>query len=391
MVSKKLKNGIIVGIVISMLFIFILFGYLLSFQKTNADVIQDDTAVFLEELLINSDGTRVGTKAFNGNNLTKLYERLAGKEGASYDDVRLAAFDTTIDTTGLGLKSGKTAAQLKTKEFNSNKNTVVKLGGKNWTVTSLTTDESGDVIATLWLYDSTTKIKWDTWSNSNLTYKYPTSVYGTSYIRAVILDGKGEDSAGNSIKVQYNSNATTLSDYVAPADYVYDYAMFTDKTASGNITDFIVKPNNVKYQETQRLSIFSPGTKSALNEATKYHNQNWYADTLAVQNKEHYFDWQYDYLWLPSVSETTQNGIWGLSNDIRKGSDATWLRTGATSTAIHAWITQKGGDIYWEEVNQARILRPALHFNLTEAEKSSVTILSKPEPSSFSHKTKLLL
>ena len=379
MVSKKLKNGIIVGIVISMLFIFILFGYLLSFQKTNADVIQDDTAVFLEELLINSDGTRVGTKAFNGNNLTKLYERLAGKEGASYDDVRLAAFDTTIDTTGLGLKSGKTAAQLKTKEFNSNKNTVVKLGGKNWTVTSLTTDESGDVIATLWLYDSTTKIKWDTWSNSNLTYKYPTSVYGTSYIRAVILDGKGEDSAGNSIKVQYNSNATTLSDYVAPADYVYDYAMFTDKTASGNITDFIVKPNNVKYQETQRLSVFLPDAKSALNEATKYHNQNWYADTLAVQNKEHYFDWQYDYLWLPSVSETTQNGIWGLSNDIRKGSDATWLRTGATSTAIHAWITQKDGDIYWEEVNQARILRPALHFNLTEAEKSSVTILSKPD------------
>ncbi len=53
MVSKKLKNGIIVGIVISMLFIFILFGYLLSFQKTNADVMQDDTAGFLEELLIN--------------------------------------------------------------------------------------------------------------------------------------------------------------------------------------------------------------------------------------------------------------------------------------------------------------------------------------------------
>ena len=108
MVSKKLKNGIIVGIVISMLFIFILFGYLLSFQKTNADVMQDDTAVFLEELLINSDGTRVGTKAFNGNNLTKLYERLAGKEGASYDDVRLAAFDRYYGSRIKKRKNGST-------------------------------------------------------------------------------------------------------------------------------------------------------------------------------------------------------------------------------------------------------------------------------------------
>ncbi len=354
--------------------------------------IQDDTAVFLEELLINSDGTRVGTKAFNGKNLTKLYERLAGKEGASYDDVRLAALDTTADTTGIGLKSGKTSKQLREYENNLNKDTIVTIGSKKWVVTSLTVDENGDVIATMWEHDADESIKWNTWKSSSLSTTYPTSIYGTSYVRAKILNGIGEDESSNQIDVKYNSNSSTMSD-IAKADN-YSYSMFTDKTSSGNITEFIVKPKDVKYHETERAVVLCPGTivYSALNESTKYHSINWNnsgtngTNVRDAQNKLHYFDWKNDYIWLPSLCEvgsgSSYKGIWGMDATARKSSNISWLRSGATDTAIHAWILEANGSAYWAEVDQSAtsiVARPAFHFNLTKAEAASVKYLSSPK------------
>ena len=49
------------------------------------------------ELLMNSDGTRVGTTVFNGDNLKNLYERLSGVKYATIDNVK-TKFDENKDS-----------------------------------------------------------------------------------------------------------------------------------------------------------------------------------------------------------------------------------------------------------------------------------------------------
>ena len=62
----------------------------------------------------------------------------------------------------------------------------VSLGGQVWNVAYASQTKGGDVIATLWLAASSTTLQWNNWYADRPTWDYPSSMYGTSYIRSYL-------------------------------------------------------------------------------------------------------------------------------------------------------------------------------------------------------------
>ena len=93
-----------------------------------------DGAVDVGDILLEGYADRADGKVFDGDAMAALYEKLTGKTGAEIGDV---------DALGT-----LTAKQIRAK--NGNKDIVLAMDGQQWTVTHLTKDNSGNVIATLW-------------------------------------------------------------------------------------------------------------------------------------------------------------------------------------------------------------------------------------------------
>ena len=387
-IKKKAKLVFTLLAVLLTLYIFSAL-FVSDFYKLNIreDIkIQTVSDTVMSELMLSSSDAEMTKKVFDGREMTKFYSKLTGQEGADYEAVKIVASEKSSDTTGLGLKTGKTATEIYALN-DSESFTSVILGNMEWYVTSLTLDDNGNVIATLMLKNPIDTSLWHTWKDASLSIDYPTSVYSTSYIRSKLLNGKGEDRDGNTVDIYYNSTALQSGLKVIDPDPDYNYSLFTDKNYKGNITKFIVKPTNVGYQKTESWNLFSGGSaKNALNDACAKVENNWgVTTTYEVQDRvAQYYDWQYDYLWIPGLCETgygnTATGIWGMPGQLRINDSGIWSRTGATSTGIHAWILTENGESYWDTVtSDTHLVRPAFHFNLTEADKYSTKGLSAPQ------------
>ena len=302
-------------------------------------------------------GTNVGNPVFNGNALSALYEKLAGT-GADFNAVATkarTAKSTYANNSVKSMHSGMDSGEIRT--ANGGKNIIVKLDGKEWIVTALTakdTSSSSDVILTLMLKDIAYTSQWGAWSASGLpnvkdfSAAYPPSMYSTSYIRAGLLNNGA----------QYTTNGSNLTNFTSTNIYPsgqYPFAIYTDNTETGHITNFLVKPNEVLYQQYENLydiaHVVSNNWYNAPNDSSKNDiaDSKWYSKavdtsygTHNIQSKGPYYDWGNDLIWLPSLSETGQNsrsgvnpsgGLWNLDASQRGVSAGycSWLRSGSTS------------------------------------------------------------
>ncbi|MDE7208560.1 MAG: hypothetical protein K2O31_01625, partial [Clostridia bacterium] len=377
----------------------------------NADTISTD-------LLMDKStrGTTVNSTVFNGNALSELYEKLAGA-GADFNTVATKARATKSTYTNTSVKTmhaGMDSNEIRI--ANGGRNIVVKLDGKEWIVVALTTKDtssSSDVILTLMLKDVAYNSQWGTWtpsSSTNWSMSYPATMYSTSYIRAGLLNGATNFSTSNgtaTTSLTSSQMSTLYSSGLGTGSY--PFSIYTDNTEQGNITNFLVKPNEVLYQQYENLRAIATTVSNnwyqAQNENSKYDvaSDQWHSNgTIAVQSKPNYYDWGDDLIWLPSLSETGQNsrsgvnasgGLWNLDANQRgvTGGYCSWLRSGGTADAQYAYCLDAAGSYYPATVPSTTgatgvsgvlggslAVRPALHLNLSSAALSAATLLTEP-------------
>ncbi|MDE7208577.1 MAG: hypothetical protein K2O31_01710, partial [Clostridia bacterium] len=346
--------------------------------------------------LLHNNYTKVADgKYFNADVLSSLYEYLAGT-GATYKTVELLSQSPKTGTNAIS--NGIDSADIRGN--NDGKDLVIKFGGLNWIVTSLTTDMSGNTILTLWLESSTYTSKWSNITGSSFTTTYPTSVYSSSLIRAKLLNGKSFDNSGTRTSVKYVNtvNSSTLVPYTA--DPNYPFKVFTETVAENpnSVINYLIQPKEVEYQHTQdhRKCGWTPTREP--NEALDTFSDGWNAaGTIGVQNSPVYSDWGNDYIWLPSITETgfTHNnasteyiGLWNTLPSTRISSADTALRTGDDNDGGWIWHMTADGRVYWGKTNEfTYTLRPALHLNLTKAEQDSIRVLSVPDQLTSTYNT----
>ena len=259
-------------------------------------------------------------KHFAGENLSKLYEAIGGSNStyASIDNILLSSSEITSDNI---------------RSFNGGKDVVVSFGGLEWTVTHLTKDRAGNAVVTLWLAHSADTHQWNRWFNDNTIMAYPSNVYGTSYLRADALNIGSPYVA--------SEGATSLANNVSQ-NASHKFAAFTMPLLTNSVTDFLVTPAEIAYQETENQTAggnIGDVNYTLPNEAygTPTGTVRWYSSGANINmstlpSKVGYSSWKDDYIWLPSVTETgynsTYSGIWRLSNNQRSNSNYTWLRSG---------------------------------------------------------------
>ena len=376
----------------------------------NADTISKD--LLLDISTRATDG--VGN-TFNGNALKELYERLTGQKNASFSDVETKARDTSTknysDTDVKTMHSGMDSGEIRT--ANGGQNIVVTLDGKEWIVTALTsggTSANNDVILTLLLKDVAYNSRFGTWSSANFTATYPDNMYSTSYVRAGLLNNGSEYSTSATAKKVFSDTGIYGADG-------YPFGIYTDSTATGSITNFLVKPNEVLYQQNESLYDVNRGINNswlnAPNEASKNKgttSSKWNSSVIKIQDNSKYFDWGDDLLWLPSLAETGQSkrntvvaggGLWNLDAQQRSFSSGSiaWLRSGHSNDhyiyAMESWgiartfqVNESKGTATGSPDNLSNgnlAVRPALNLNLTMADKCSFTLLDVPTDESMTY------
>ena len=252
----------------------------------------------------------------------------------------------------------------------------VTIGDYDWIVVYLTrtNDTTGARIATLLMVDNDGTATYgnssSNYGGNSFTSGYPTSMYGTSHIRAVTLNN-----GGPYVKIaNNNSNPTSVTQ--ATQDSSHKYALYT--VESNGLTDFIVQPQNMWYQ-TQ-----SQGNANAIgctlnNESLATNLTGWYNNSTSYtyQTKQYYTQWGQDYLWLPSLSEAgiggSELGIWELSTKERSASTTWWSRSGYYASSDFASYLNPSGTSYgYNYVNNSYGVRAALHLNLDKMLSMSI-------------------
>ena len=333
---------------------FIDMDYASAFTSSNISDAEDIGDILLEGYENRGDG-----KVFDGEIMQALYSSITGVDGAD-----IANIDSILDVDG-----EITAATIR--DNNEGQDIVFTMDGQQWTVTHLTKDSSGNTIATLWQAKNATTCRWNVWSRNDETLTYPSSIYGTSYIRSYGLN------IGSDYVAEVNATELTTS----TQDEGHVYAKLTMPSVKGSLTDYIVKPSAVEYQSNQNQN--AGGTIGDVgytlqNEAygTPSGTINWYGDMGVLPTKSGYYEWKDDYIWLPSLTEVgykdSVNGIWAISINQRSNFSNTWFRSGGyNGTGTGYNVHGNGSKMYNATVLSSCTVRPALHLNLTEADKHS--------------------
>ncbi|MDE7190863.1 MAG: hypothetical protein K2O35_00090, partial [Clostridia bacterium] len=396
--SKRLKKGLYLSICFAILSSMILCCFISETSTNNiteAIAISPSTGEYVNtDLLLDDYTTRNDGKVFNNNVLREVYKKVTG-----YTDISNVRSVANVAKSGVtNIHSGLNSAEIRGK--NDNKNLVITLGGMKWIVTSLSTKDGGEPILTLFLADSIEKTEWSKYVSTTYT-SYPYVTYGTSYIRARLLNGV--DYQGNAVKYSNSYTATSLTEYTRPTDAGdYPFAIFNHKAASatdksnGGIADFLVQPKDVSYQRTQYLKAFPYYSwGNLLNEACQTISTGWNSSAEIIQNSPNYYDWGNDYLWLPSWSEIgTQTfihetnrpgltGLWQLDTAARGASTNYWPRSGSHIgvSSKDQYYTVASGHFDWTSDGTilSNGIRPCIHLNLAEADSASLALLEIPK------------
>ena len=263
------------------------------------------------------------------------------------------------------------------------KNVSVTFGGVKWDATYLTLAKNGDVILDLWQSGEDPYSIWENYKSVfSLNYVadisgYPSNMYSTSVIRVKELNAGGYYS---------NANRQLVS---SAQDSNHRYAKFT-MGGAGSLTQFIVKPEGVAYQETESRSQILVGNGNWPNEAYGSPSSGNWAANMDYTGKNYYADWKGDYLWFPSNSETGNNGLWKTDANLRGTTNTDTDFNAKPSYIYHPICTRSAAPSYQgtasgenticfhpnggtetDRVNLEFAIRPAMHFNMTAAARAS--------------------
>ncbi|MDE5755480.1 MAG: hypothetical protein K2I23_00080, partial [Clostridia bacterium] len=275
-----------------------------------------------------------------------------------------AITDTVLDSLGSTPKSSQDFRGI---SKNESKDVVVSVGGKKWVATYLSQNNNNEPIVTLWLASSETKDIMNNFSSTS-NNKYPSSMYGTSWMRASVLNNGGYYVA--------EAGATDLTHIDKSADS--DWAIFTMDGIGGSLTANIEVPENMSWQHTQSVKTYC-GWANDLNNEGLDHGRV-YQTGQDFSNKEGYTNWSQDRLWLPSMAETSHyssyNGLWKTNSYQRATiSPYYWTRSSgwnSASTVCSSCMTVNNDSYSEVTTDSERIVRPAFHLKLKEAIKNSV-------------------
>ena len=273
-------------------------------------------------------------------NVQHLYNAITGKTNATYADVMSAATQIT------------NAANIRS--YNDGNDIKVTFGGYVWDVVYLSTTNDNRPILTLWLQDPLLdKSQWNKWSLNDANVTYPCNMYGTSYIRSLIINSG-----------QYAQDKDTLVDYKSDANYA-----LKEFLPDGKYADLIVTPSFVNWQkdgENGALGLSSNDIYSRTNEnwgdvSDKYKFNKVNGFSLDYSGHEGNDVWKYDNLWLVSTTEVSSasKAIWQVSSNQR--SSLTWTRSSANDYANYI---VRGLNNTGVLTTSTETVRPALHLDL---------------------------
>ena len=362
------------------------------------------------EGLLNLYKSIVGASKVTSTKLIDAYEEVKTVVDGASSNVNSVVTQKAINSRTLYTNAG-------------NKDIVVKFGGLDWIVTYVSETKTGEVIATLWLANSTQTSQWsDGWYTKYQadTMAKQSNIYGSSYIRSVTLNnatpytrpvGTSKTDLTSDSQVYLYAGQSGTADFNASTmtntlqqDESNRFAKFTMEGLKDSLTEFIVKPSEVGWQETLSFRHHNYAVKNYQynlgNESygvPSHNNATGYYYNSAIYNNEHtpsgtgnkklqYNDWQNDYIWLPALAETGSNsgtaddyqwyGIWNLRQQQRTNGNGTstgfdaqssWLRSGGNPYASYADFLTASGSDYGTTVSSVAAVRPALHLNLKSA------------------------
>ncbi|MDE7329063.1 MAG: hypothetical protein K2N57_04895 [Clostridia bacterium] len=449
---KNKRIGILISVLLILCFIlsFVLAGQ--SYEAARAGTIvhpSDESDVISIGELLNlgrDDNETVSSRVFDSNNVTALFSALTNKNYAIIEDVKdeMAKYSATkfddgtyIPNTSTNGYSNATVGSIHygmnaedIRKATSGKNIEVTINNLVWEVVTLTTTgstadvSSGDVVLTLMLKEPLAGYKtyWAGFVSGQMDHneKYSSSFYSASLIRSALLNAKAYDGV---TEVKYTTNGSTLtslSDSDRISSYESTLGIFANPLAPKSITNFLVQPKDVLYQQDEshndieKLVGATFDYRSDQNEASlnklpspfggagdkwfngrfvHYQQEKSQYGTAQGSNQTYsagdqlYFDWGYDYLWLPSRSEvgsngtsntttaanSSQTGLWALNNSQRGFTDTSmasfaWLRSGEFGNAAKAAaLSADGGAAASFPFVQADKygIRPAIHLNIS--------------------------
>lgn len=251
-----------------------------------------------------------GSSSFNSEVMDDLLDKLFGdKDPVTYiKTMKDAPTDSYVIP----------ASTINANVGNATYGMTVKLGGMEWMAASMTlADIDGDkdnVILTLYLAND---------------YKTASQYYTSS-----------TNTKGNNVY----SRSTLRSNLLNWADF----KLFSDKTAGGFASQYLVQPKYIKYQQTEtQYGRTNPvgGNYNLPNDAlgalsTGWYNANYTYTPADTYGGVRYDAWGEDYIWIPSATETgftnylQTSCIWKLSDAQRAHNTQSnsWLRSGRYST-----------------------------------------------------------
>ncbi len=425
MKTKILKRKSIIGVLTLLMSLTLSLAFI--FGQTPASTAyaargSDDQWVTVEEIYDDE------TQSFDSAKIMDLIEKLIGER--SYNALKTAV---GITEPPKGTRTSKTSADFRA--VNEGKNVSVYFGGMKWDAVYLTTakrtganTQEGDIILDLWRSaDTLTAGDAATysgfWSDKSTDQTYPSNMYSTSKIRVETLNAGGQYT-----KKDIRSSSIILSEPQAQ-NSGNQYARFTMDSVDNSLTEYLAKPSEVVYQETEfdegtMKSFYGynadyyflpndaygtpapvgateepPGQGKAGEHWYKYNSIDMSAYTSKGADKTAYGAWQNDYLWLPSLTETGMSndtvkdvygsgldfvgdGMWNTDAALRSANSGVglgrcWLRSGGAYDAQRAYLLNASGNRDQLVVNNANIdkgscgVRPALHFNLSAAMRSA--------------------
>ena len=342
------------------------------------------------------------SQVFDKSNVNKLLWNISGDSTATVDNMapietlattRMTSEDIIANYNKVNPASADDNYSVSAKSYDAE--IIVELGGLKWTPVFLSTTNEGkdnephDVILTLWLTDSSQlsgetyadgktfdENGTSTWSSgfapnatASRAAEVPDNLYGASYMHAVVLNNGGLYSN------KTGSANSELVNYVQNEQSVFAKFTMTDGVYYNEISDFIVTPRQVAWQEFQSAIDSAKYWNNISNDAwsSEVTDEGFYSGDYNYAKKAKNDAWADDRLWIPSLSETGHGGksLWMVSVNQRANSDIYWLRSAPSTGSTYACdLSAEGGDHPSINVSSTSAVRPALHLNLTAVAKS---------------------
>jgi len=376
-------------------------GGIFAFAKmgkgtNNATQYETEDATFAK---VSGDIWNSSTSNINASSVKTLLSYLTGEDTTTNSKINNLAASTmnSADIRKVVYGTNKTAGQ----------NVLVTLGGLEWEVVYLSMDNNGNPILTLWLSNnsqeafkgrSQTEGEYYGYLNHTETgltglfssysagydqvdkkYEYVSNVYGVSYVRAVTLNNGGKyGTSSTSFALATKSSTNVFAPFTISKDGEYN-----------DITDFLITPANVSWQEYQ--------SNKEINDFTNYHNDSWSAESGDTYSASQYFSaWKDDFLWLPSEAETGTRGDGdGTNSDgSYKPNDSGLWRTNASqrtnftgSTTINYNLLNDNASYKVGSKTTSRYMYASTGTRSTDYNTAQKVIMISPSSASESHDT----